>query len=104
MIEDKMEPVVNATRNQIEDFVDSLLWKDIKRELKIWQRASVDEYSQVIGNIISGDSDIENSDMHLGSLYGREKTIDFLLSIPEMFLQILEDKKLEEEQDDSGSE
>jgi len=101
---DRMEVVVNATRNQIEDFVDSLLWKDIKRELKIWQRASVDEYSQVIGNIISGDSDIENSDMHLGSLYGREKTIDFLLSIPEMFLQILEDKKLEEEQDDSGSE
>ena len=93
-----MAVVVNATRHQIEDFKDSLLWKDIKRELKIWKRASIAEYGQVIGNVIAGNSEIENSDMHLGSLYGREKTIDFLISLPDMFLQILEDK-LEEEDD-----
>ena len=96
---DKMEIRINATKSQIEDFKESLLWKDIKRELRIWKNASVKEYGQVIGNIIAGNSEIENSDMHLGSLYGREKTIDFFLSIPDVFLQILEERE-----DDSISE
>jgi hypothetical protein len=90
---DEMAPVVHATKNQIEDFKESLLWKDIERELKIWQSAASQEYAQVIGNIIAGNSEIENSDMHLGSLYGREKTVDYLLSLPDIFIQILEDKK-----------
>ena len=92
-----MEVRVRATRGQIEELKGSILWDDIKNELEQWKSAAQDEYSQVIGNIISGGSDIENSDMHLGSLYGRERTIDYLLSIPDIFLQILEDKKDEPE-------
>ncbi len=90
---DDMEVRIHATRVQIEDFKESLLWQDIKREMKVWQGAAGREYAQVIGNIIAGDSEIENSDMHLGSLYGREKTVEFLLSLPDMFLQILEEKE-----------
>lgn len=88
-----MEVEVRATKLQIEEFKDSILWEDIKNELEQWKLVAQGEYSQVVGNIISGDSDIENSDMHLGSLYGRERTIDYLLSIPDIFLQILEEKK-----------
>ena len=77
----------------MEEFKGSILWSDIKRELEMWKSAAQEEYGQVISNIISGESGIENSDMHLGSLYGREKTIDYLLSIPDVFLQVLEDKK-----------
>ncbi len=90
---DEMEVKINATKVQIEDFKDSLLWQDIKRELKMWQTAAGQEYSQVVGNVIAGESEIENSDMHLGSLYGREKTVEFLLSLPDMFLEILEEKE-----------
>jgi len=92
-VTDEAAPRVRASKSQIEDFKESIIWKDIKRELKIWKTAAKNEYAQVIGNIIGGSSEIENSDMHLGSLYGREMTIDFMISIPDIFLQILEEKK-----------
>lgn len=88
-----MEVKVRATKLQIEELKGSVLWSDIENELNKWKFAAQDEYSRVVGNIISGESGIENSDMHLGSLYGREMTIDYLLSIPDIFLQILEDKR-----------
>ena len=91
---DEMECEVNATRLQIEDFKESILWKDIKRELGKWKSGAIQEYSQVVGDVISGSgSGIENSDMHLGDIHGREMTIDFLLSLPDMFLEILKDKE-----------
>ena len=30
------EVQVNATKNQIEEFKESVLWQDIKRELDFW--------------------------------------------------------------------
>ena len=90
---DGMEVEVNATKLQLEGFKESILWQDIKRELVKWRSGAQQEYSRVIGDVIEGDSGIENSDMHLGSLYGRERTIDFMLSLPDMFLEILKEKE-----------
>lgn len=92
---DKSAVLIRATRGQIEDFKASILWKDIKRELGVWKTGAKNEYSQVVGNVIAGESGLENSDMHLGSLYGREMTIDFLLGLPDMFLEILKEKSNE---------
>ena len=96
------EPIVRATKIQIEEFQDSPLWKDIKRELGQWKTACKHEYGQVVGEAIESDSSSSRVFMHLGSLYGREMTVDFLLQLPTMFLQILEDKKddLERERTD----
>ena len=90
---DEMDVEVSATKLQIEGFKESILWQDIKRELDKWRSGAISEYGRVIGDVIEGNSGIENSDMHLGSLYGRERTIDFMLSLPDMFLQILEEKE-----------
>ena len=90
---DGMEVEVNATKLQLEGFKESILWQDIERELVKWRSAARHEYSRVIGDVIEGDSGVENSDMHLGSLYGRERSIDFMLSLPNMFLEILKEKE-----------
>jgi len=84
---------MNATKSQVEDFKESLLWKDIKRELVEWKKMAKDEYSQVVGDAINDPTTTSNTLMHLGSLYGREATIDHLLVMPDVFLQILEEKK-----------
>lgn len=97
-----MEVKVRATKLQIEEFKESILWEDIENELEQWKSAAQGEYSQVISNIISGGSGIENSDMHLGSLFGREMTIDYLLSIPDIFIQVLEERKEEKEKEDES--
>lgn len=87
------EPNVRATKIQIEEFINSILWKDMKRELGQWKTACKYEYGQVVGEGIEGNLPSSKILMHLGSLYGREMAVDYLLSLPAMFLQILEDKK-----------
>jgi len=97
--EDTKEVVVNATIDQIEEFKISILWQDIKRELIMWKEMCKDEYGQVVGDSITTGKDIS---IHLGDIHGREMTIDYLLSLPDVFLQILKDK--EEIEDESRSE
>lgn len=92
-IVDEMEVEIGSTKLQIEEFIKSIIWNDIKRELDKWKSGASQEYSRVIGDVISGDSGIENPDMYLGNLYGREMTINFILSLPNMFLEILKDKE-----------
>jgi len=79
--------------DQIEEFKDSLLWGDIKRELLIWQEGFQSE-----GNSIAEDAATENPStasvlIHLGDINGRVKATDYMLGILDIFLQILEDKK-----------
>jgi len=88
-----MEAKTLATKSQIEEFKESFIWKDIKRELAIWKRMAKDEYSQVVGDSINKLSADSSLLMHLGSIYGREATIDYLISLPDVFLQILEEKE-----------
>ena len=99
---DEMGVEIGATKLQIEEFRRSIIWNDIKRELDKWKSGASQEYSRVIGDVISGGSGIENPDMYLGNLYGREATINFMLSLPNMFLEILKDK--EDKSDGTGHE
>ena len=83
---------VRATKDQIEDFLTSILWKDIKRELGYWKKG----FNQELMNIVS-DSETDNHStatvlMHMGDIHGRIKAVDYLLELPKVFLQILEDK------------
>lgn len=97
-MEENQEVVVNATKDQIEEFKKSILWKDIKRELVMWKNGCQGEYGQVVGDSITSGKDILT---HLGDIHGREMSIDYFLSILDVFLNILEDK--EEKEDESGS-
>ena len=98
-MEDEQEVIVNATKDQIEEFKNSILWQDIKRELIMWKDGCKDEYGQTVGDSITSGNNILT---HLGDIHGREKTIDYFLSLPEVFLQILEDKNKKEIEDESG--
>jgi len=101
MIEDI---IVRATKDQLKEFINSLLWKDIKRELGRWKMNAVKEYGKVIEECVNSDpsvikeqviSDRPNTAtvlLRLGVLHGRESTIDYLISLPSVFLQELEDK------------
>jgi len=94
-MEDLQEIKVYATKDQIESFKDSLLWEDIKRELIMWKKMCKNEYGQVIGDSITSGINILTQ---LGDIYGRERAIDYLLSIPDVFLQILEDRSKDKEE------
>lgn len=102
-IEDGQEIIVNATGDQIREFKESVLWKDIRHELEMWKEMCKDEYSLIVEESISSGKNIS---IHLGDIHGREKTIDYLLSLPDVFLEILKDKDKDKEEieDESRSE
>lgn len=88
-MKEEQEVVVNATRDQIEEFKNSILWKDIKCELEMWKDGCKGEYGQTVGDSITSGMNILT---HLGDIHGREMTIDYLLSLPDVFLEVLKDK------------
>ena len=93
-----METVeVNATKDQIEEFLESPLWADIVRELKAWSIGFNREMMSIVDNAEGENLSTASVLLHMGDLNGRQKAVDYMLSLPNVFLSILEDRK-----DDSG--
>lgn len=84
---------VTATRVAIEEFLESSLWKDIKRELETWKTAFSDEMNAIVDNAADSNPTTAQVLMHLGDLNGRRKAVDYFLTLPSVFLQFLEDNK-----------
>jgi len=89
-----MEEVrVNATKDQINELKESVLWNDIVNELTMWKQGFNDEMMTIVDDSRDLNSSTAAVLLHMGDLNGRQKAVDYLLSLPDVFLQILEDKK-----------
>jgi len=94
---------IRATKDQILDLKESVLWADIVNELAIWKQGFNDEMMSIVDNAADTNPSTASVLLHMGDLNGRQKAVDYLLSLPDVFLQILEDRKLtnKEPRDDS---
>ena len=94
---------IRATKDQILDLKESVLWADIVNELAIWKQGFNDEMMPIVDNAADTNPSTASVLLHMGDLNGRQKAVDYLLSLPDVFLQILEDRKLtnKEPRDDS---
>jgi len=83
---------------QIEEFKSSMLWDDFKDELIQLATNAQLEYDLV------GESHVDDQGfkivpnqsetlIHLGDIKGRRKAVQYFLSIPDILIQILEDKQ-----------
>jgi len=92
------EIVINATRNQVEEFKESFIWKDIVNELERIAKNAQLEYD-IVGEPHIDDEGfkiVPNSSetlIHLGDIKGRRKAVAYFLNIPNILLQILEDQE-----------
>ena len=84
---------VTATKDQITDFIESLLWKDIKQELNAWKEGFRSELGSIAEDAATENPSTASVLIHLGDVNGRAKAVDYLLSLPNIFLQILEEQK-----------
>ena len=95
------EREVRSTKMQIEEFKSSMLWDDFKDELIQLAKNAQLEYD-IVGEShvdVQGFKIIPNQSetlIHLGDIKGRRKAVQYFLEIPDILIQILEDK-----QDDS---
>ena len=84
---------VNATKNQIENFKDSILWNDIVRELDIWSEGFAKEQDSIVENASLDNPSTASVLLHMGDINGRRKAVIYFKDILNVFLSVLEDKK-----------
>ncbi len=93
---------VRATRDQIEDIKTSMFWIDVMDELNRLKIELSNEYDLVGEPITEIDFDGRKTKsypstaealIHLGDIKGRKKAIEYFLSLPDIFLNLLEVKK-----------
>ena len=91
------EIVVHSTRDQIMDFKDSLLWGDIVRELESWKMGFNIEMLSIVDDAANENPSTASLMLHMGDLNGRQKAVDYMLSLPDVLLTVLEDKLIDKE-------
>ena len=95
-----MDIDINATKDQIEEFKSSILWSDIVKELESWKEGFNDEMASIVDNSVDENPSTATVLLHMGDLNGRQKTVDYMISILDVFLSILETKEIKEEEID----
>ena len=91
------EKTIRSSKSEVEEFKDSLVWLDIMDELNDLARRAELEYDLVGEPHVNDKGQIvvpttSETLIHLGDIKGRRKAVSYFLSIPDILLQILEDK------------
>jgi len=84
---------VSVTIGDLEEFKKSLIWRDIKRELLSWKKGFERELKSVVDNIATTNPTTAQVLTHLGDINGRMKAVDYMMSLPEVFISILESEQ-----------
>ncbi len=93
------EILVRTTKSQLEDIKESFFWMDVKQELEAWKKGFQIEQNNIVDDSSENNHSTATVLMHLGDLNGRIKAVDYLLSLPDIFLSILEDQAKEDKDD-----
>jgi hypothetical protein len=84
---------VSVTVGDLEEFKKSLIWRDMKRELLSWKKGFEREMKSIVDNIATTNPSSAQVLTHLGDIHGRTKAVDYMLSLPDIFIQILESEQ-----------
>ena len=89
----KEQIIANSTKGEIESIKGSIFWSDVEREMEFWKEGFLSELGSMADKTIDENLSTAAALTHMGDLNGRIKAVDYLLSLPDIFLQILEDQK-----------
>ena len=88
---------VRVSKDALEEFKSSILWADIVEELKSWKEGFNREMLSIVDDAEGNNPSTASVLMHMGDLNGRQKAVDYFLSLPDVFLDLIstmkEDKK-----------
>jgi hypothetical protein len=92
-MQDLTEVQVLSSIGELEDFKESTIWADFKRELKAWKEGFEAENLTIVDNAASENPSTANVLLHLGDINGRVKAVNYMLSLPDVFISIIEGQK-----------
>lgn len=84
---------VGSTKEGLEDFLESVIWNDIKNELMAWKKGFSIELEGLVDTIAAENPSTASVLTHLGDLNGRIKAVDYMLQLPEIFISLVEEKE-----------
>lgn len=87
------EMKVRVTTDQVEEFKESILWADIVEELKSWKEGFNREMMSIVDEAEGTNPSTASVLLHMGDLNGRQKAVDYFLSLPDVFLSLLQERK-----------
>ena len=90
---------INATKGQIEDLKNSIIWQDICRELDFWIEGFNNEENSIVDRIASENLSTPATLTLLGSIDGRKKAVTYLKNILDVFLDVLREKENDSERE-----
>lgn len=87
---------INATKDQIKELKSSILWADIINELNNWKEGFNAEMMSIVDTSADSNPSTASVLLHMGDLNGRQKAVDYMLGILDVFLSIQETNKTDE--------
>ena len=84
---------LRVSRDAVEEFKESILWADIVEELNSWRVGFELERGSIVDDAAETNPSTASILLHLGDISGRIKAVDYMLSIPDVFLGLLDTKK-----------
>lgn len=84
---------IRVSADAIEDFKKSILWADMVEELNSWKEGFNREMSSIVDEAEGSNPSTASVLLHMGDLNGRQKAVDYFLSLPDVFLSLLQEKK-----------
>lgn len=91
-----------STRNQMEEFKKSFVWKDLMSTLASWDKDLDIEHTGIVDSAIDENATSAKVMLHLGDISGRRKAIRYFLSIPDVIIEDLKQiEDLKEIEDDT---
>ena len=86
---------VRASIDAIQEFKDSILWADIVEELNSWKEGFNREMLTIVDDAAGANPSTASVLLHMGDLNGRQKAVDYFLSLPDVFIGLLQEQKEE---------
>ena len=86
---------IRVTLEAVEEFKESILWKDIEEELNSWKEGFNREMLSIVDEASGNNPSTASVLMHMGDLNGRQKAVDYFLSLPDVFISLLMEQREE---------
>lgn len=91
---------LKTTKDEVESFKNSILWNDIVNELISWKEGFEFEMKSIVDSAADTNPSTASVLLHMGDLNGRLKAVDYVLTILDVFISILDTKIEPKEESD----
>jgi hypothetical protein len=88
---------VRCSLEALEEFKQSILWADIVEELRSWKEGFNREMLSIVDDAEGSNPSTATVLMHMGDLNGRQKAVDYFMSLPDVFISLLQERKEEKD-------